>query len=27
VMVDFTYHDGGQYLPSDDEVKALRPQN
>src|ERR1700733_4035526 len=27
VMVDFTYHDGGQYLPSDDEVKAQRPQN
>ena len=27
VMVDVTYHDGGQYLPSDEEVKALRPQN
>jgi branched-chain amino acid transport system substrate-binding protein len=27
VMVDVTYHDGGSYLPSDEEVKALRPQN
>jgi branched-chain amino acid transport system substrate-binding protein len=27
VMVDFTYRDGGKYLPSDDEVKKLRPQN
>jgi branched-chain amino acid transport system substrate-binding protein len=27
VMVDFSYRDGGKYLPSDDEVKKLRPQN
>jgi branched-chain amino acid transport system substrate-binding protein len=27
VMVDVSYHDGSQYLPSDEEVKALRPQN
>src|SRR5580692_7112327 len=27
VMVDVTYNDGGKYLPSDEEVKALRPQN
>ena len=27
VMVDVTYHDGGKYLPSDEEVKALRPQD
>src|SRR6202167_608307 len=27
VMVDATYHDGGEYLPSDEEVKKLRPQN
>jgi branched-chain amino acid transport system substrate-binding protein len=26
VMVDFVYRDGAQYLPSDDEVKKLRPQ-
>ena len=27
VMVDVTYHDGAGYLPSDAEVKTLRPQN
>ncbi len=27
VMVDFTYRDGAKYLPSDDVVKTLRPQN
>ncbi|WP_158816221.1 ABC transporter substrate-binding protein [Methylocapsa sp. S129] len=27
VMVDVTYNDGGKYLPSDEDVKALRPQN
>lgn len=27
VMVDFSYRDGAKYLPSDDEVKKLRPQN
>ena len=26
VMVDPVYHDGAKYLPSDDEVKKLRPQ-
>ncbi len=26
VMKDFVYHDGAGYLPSDDEVKKLRPQ-
>jgi branched-chain amino acid transport system substrate-binding protein len=26
VMVDFNYRDGAKYLPSDDEVKKLRPQ-
>ncbi|MBP0616061.1 ABC transporter substrate-binding protein [Jiella mangrovi] len=26
VMVDFTYKDGADYLPSDEEVKKLRPQ-
>ncbi len=26
VMVDFGYRDGAKYLPSDEEVKALRPQ-
>ena len=26
VMVDFGYRDGAKYLPSDDEVKKLRPQ-
>jgi branched-chain amino acid transport system substrate-binding protein len=27
VMVDYVYRDGAKYLPSDDEVKKLRPQN
>jgi branched-chain amino acid transport system substrate-binding protein len=27
VMVDVTYHDGAKYLPSEAEVKAVRPQN
>ena len=27
VMVDFGYRDGEKYLPSDDEVKRLRPQS
>ncbi|HWY83124.1 MAG TPA: ABC transporter substrate-binding protein [Roseiarcus sp.] len=27
VMVDSVYHKGADYLPSDDEVKKLRPQN
>jgi branched-chain amino acid transport system substrate-binding protein len=27
VMVDFSYKDGAAYLPSDAEVKALRPQS
>ncbi|WP_165363844.1 MULTISPECIES: ABC transporter substrate-binding protein [Rhodoplanes] len=27
VMVDFVYRDGAKYLPSDDEVKKMRPQN
>lgn len=27
VMVDTVYRDGAAYLPSDDEVKKLRPQN
>ncbi len=27
VMVDFTYHDGSQYLPDDATVKTLRPQH
>jgi branched-chain amino acid transport system substrate-binding protein len=27
VMVDFTYQDGAKFLPSDDEVKKLRPAN
>lgn len=27
VMVDFTYKDGADYLPSDEEVKKLRPQD
>ncbi len=26
VMTRFDYHDGGKYLPSDEEVKKLRPQ-
>jgi branched-chain amino acid transport system substrate-binding protein len=26
VMVDWHYADGAKYLPSDDEVKKLRPQ-
>ena len=26
VMTDFAYRDGAKYLPSDDEVKKLRPQ-
>jgi len=25
-MVDFVYRDGANYLPSDDEVRKLRPQ-
>ncbi len=25
VMVDWRYADGADYLPSDDEVRALRP--
>ena len=25
VMVDWTYADGAKFLPSDDEVKKLRP--
>ncbi len=27
VMVDFVYRDGAAYLPSDEEVRKLRPQN
>ncbi|KMK67278.1 ABC transporter substrate-binding protein [Puniceibacterium sp. IMCC21224] len=27
VMVDWTYKDGADYLPSDDEVRAMRPQS
>jgi branched-chain amino acid transport system substrate-binding protein len=27
VMTDFVYHDGAKYLPSDDEVRKLRPQD
>ena len=27
VMVDWRYADGKNYLPSDDEVKRLRPAN
>lgn len=27
VMVDYGYRDGAAYLPSDDEVRKLRPQN
>ncbi|MFL9825194.1 ABC transporter substrate-binding protein [Rhodoplanes sp. SY1] len=27
IMVDYSYRDGAKYLPSDDEVKKLRPQN
>jgi branched-chain amino acid transport system substrate-binding protein len=27
VMVDSTYHKGSDYMPSDEEVKKLRPQN
>jgi branched-chain amino acid transport system substrate-binding protein len=27
VMVDVTYNEGGKYLPSDEEVKSLRPQD
>ncbi len=27
VMVDFEYRDGAKYLPSDEEVKTLRPAN
>ena len=27
VMVDSVYHKGADYLPPDDEVKKLRPQN
>ena len=27
IMVDWTYEDGAAYLPSDGEVKKLRPQN
>jgi hypothetical protein len=26
MMVDFVYRDGANYLPSDDEVRKLRPQ-
>ncbi len=26
VMVDWYYADGAKYLPSDDEVRKLRPQ-
>jgi branched-chain amino acid transport system substrate-binding protein len=26
VMIDFVYRDGANYLPGDDEVKKLRPQ-
>jgi branched-chain amino acid transport system substrate-binding protein len=27
VMVDSAYHKGSDYMPSDEEVKKLRPQN
>jgi branched-chain amino acid transport system substrate-binding protein len=27
VMIDSIYHDGAKYLPGEDEVKKLRPQN
>lgn len=27
VMVDFTYRDGAKYLPSDEEVRKVRPQS
>jgi len=27
VMVDWTYRDGADYLPTDDEVRAMRPAN
>jgi len=27
VMVDVTYHDGAAFLPSEAEVRALRPQD
>ena len=27
VMVDVSYRDGAKYLPSEEEVKALRPQD
>jgi branched-chain amino acid transport system substrate-binding protein len=27
VMVDWSYKDGANYLPSDEEVKKLRPAN
>ena len=27
VMVDVTYHDGAKYLPSEEEVKAIRPKD
>jgi branched-chain amino acid transport system substrate-binding protein len=27
VMVDFSYRDGADYLPSVEEVKKLRPQS
>jgi branched-chain amino acid transport system substrate-binding protein len=27
VMTDFVYRDGAKYLPSDDEVRKLRPQD
>ena len=27
VMVDFVYRDGAKYLPSDDEVKKMRPES
>lgn len=26
-MINFTYHDGAKYLPSEEEVKKLRPQS
>jgi branched-chain amino acid transport system substrate-binding protein len=27
VRVDISYRDGAKYLPSEEEVKALRPQD
>jgi branched-chain amino acid transport system substrate-binding protein len=27
VMVDAVYHNGSDYMPSDEEVKKLRPQH